>query len=372
LVTVLIPGKNEGPNVEPLIDSLNNQSYSNLEIIFIDDGSDDRTPEIGNRLESEGRIDRFLRKGTRGGKSSAANFGLEFANGKFVVHVDADSVLHERAVESILIPFYQHENIGAVGGDLRVFNRWSSLATSLQAYEYLTSITYGRTAVSQLGLLQIISGAFGAFRTETLHRIGGWDVGPGEDRDIVLKIRKLGFDIFHMPGAICYTRVPETFTDLARQRTRWNRSTVRFLLRKHYSFFNINRPFRFKDFLSVSLPIFFSIFLLVMWPVYWIQMSIFYVYVIPFVIILNIIVYSISSMINLSILSFTYRSILYGNEIGLIIFSPLMTLYTGVYLRAVRGYAYLTEGLFRASYWNSFIPWKVGSEAREADAELLE
>ena len=107
LVSVIIPGKDEGPNLGPLIESLHEQTYGNLEIIVIDDGSEDRTPEIGRRMEREGRIDRFLRQRVRGGKASAANTGLRWAKGKYIVHIDADSYLREDAIEKSLIPFYQ-------------------------------------------------------------------------------------------------------------------------------------------------------------------------------------------------------------------------------------------------------------------------
>jgi len=116
LVTVIVPGKDEGPNLGPLIDSLHQQTYANLEIIVIDDGSEDRTPEIGRRLEEEGRIDRFLRQRVRGGKASAANTGLRWANGKFIVHIDADSYLRDDAIEKSLIPFCMEKRVGAIGG----------------------------------------------------------------------------------------------------------------------------------------------------------------------------------------------------------------------------------------------------------------
>ena len=146
LVTVIIPGKDEGPNLGSLIDSLHRQTYANLEIIVIDDGSEDRTPEIGRRLEEEGRIDRFLRQRVRGGKASAANTGLRWANGKFIVHIDADSYLRDDAIEKSLIPFYMEERVGAVGGDIRSANASENLTTRAQAFEYLKTITLGRTA----------------------------------------------------------------------------------------------------------------------------------------------------------------------------------------------------------------------------------
>ena len=55
------------------------------------------------------------------------------------------------------------------------------------------------------------------FRKDILERLRGWDVGPGLDGDIVLKIRKIGYKVVHEPEAICYTNVPNTFIKLGKQ-----------------------------------------------------------------------------------------------------------------------------------------------------------
>jgi hypothetical protein len=54
--------------------------------------------------------------------------------------------------------------------------------------------------------------------SDTLRRLGGWDVGPGLDGDLTLKVRKLGLKVVHAPDAVCYTNVPTSLSALARQR----------------------------------------------------------------------------------------------------------------------------------------------------------
>jgi glycosyltransferase involved in cell wall biosynthesis len=90
LITILAPGKNEGKHIYKLVKSLNEQTYRNYEIIIVDDGSDDATPMICRDLEKAGLIDLYLRSDIRGGKASAANFGVHYAKGKYIVHLDAD------------------------------------------------------------------------------------------------------------------------------------------------------------------------------------------------------------------------------------------------------------------------------------------
>ena len=212
LVSIVVPGKNEGKHLEQLALSLRHQSYRHFELIVVDDGSDDNTPAMGRRLLREGLIHQFIRNETRGGKASAANTALTFSRGRYIVHLDADSHLAATALEDLVIPFYLDSRVGAVGGDIRVSNSADSLATRLQNIEYMKTLTTGRTVASLLGLLRIVSGACGAFRRDLLLQLGGWDVGPGLDGDITQKIRKLGYRVIHQPRAACYTHVPDSFS----------------------------------------------------------------------------------------------------------------------------------------------------------------
>jgi cellulose synthase/poly-beta-1,6-N-acetylglucosamine synthase-like glycosyltransferase len=361
---VIIPGKDEGPNLGPLIDSLHQQTYGNLEIIVIDDGSEDRTPEIGRRMKRQGRIDRFVRQRVRGGKGSAANTGLRCAEGKFTVHIDADSYLRDDAIEKSLIPFYEEEQVGVVGGDVRAANASENLTTRAQAFEYLQMITLGRTASTEYGILRIVSGAFGTFRTDTLRRLGGWDVGPGTDADITLKLRKLGLKIIHAPDSVCYTNLPADLSSLTTQRYRWSRSLVRFRLRKHRNLLNPTGPFRWSDLIAESSIVFFNVILDIKWIVYIIQMIIMNVSLLPFLLFSAYLLYAVNNAINyLLVKSILAISGTKESHYGVGLMVPLMPLYIGFYQRSVRSFGYLMEGLHKASYLDPWNPWKVSKEA---------
>ena len=224
LVTILVPGKNEGKNIYKLVTTLREQTYNNFEIIIVDDGSDDDTPLICHDLERAKYITKYLRCNVRGGKASAANFGARIATGKYIVHLDADSSLDRNAIENVLIPFYMDKRVKAVGGCVLVRNYKENICTSLQGYEYLKRIQVGRLVTSQLGIYHIISGAFGAFDAETLKEIGYWDIGPGLDGDITQKVRKAGHRVAFAHNAVCLTNVPTQWYKLYHQRIRWSRS----------------------------------------------------------------------------------------------------------------------------------------------------
>lgn len=74
-------------------------------------------------------------------------------------------------------------------------------------------------------------------------------MGPGEDGDLVLRLRKAAWKIVHAPYAQCLTNVPLSWKQLFRQRRRWEWSIVTFECRKHVDMANVFSPnFRFSNF----------------------------------------------------------------------------------------------------------------------------
>lgn len=365
LVSILVPGKNEGKHLPKLAISLAQQTYKNFELIVVDDGSDDDTPIICRRLEREGKIDAFIRNEIRGGKASAANTALQYSKGRYIVHIDADTHLENDALEKILLPFYLNENVGAVGGDVRVANADESFASRLQSIEYYKTISAGRTASSQLHILRIISGAHGAFRRDVLERIDGWDVGPGLDGDITLKVRKLGYDVLHQVDAVCYTNVPTSFKKLAKQRYRWDKSLVRFRLRKHFDILKPNANFRGSNFISVLENIIFNVFFDFKWIAYFIIMLITQPQNLGYIFVINYCLYFIANCLQFIMMRILVKDTFKQPDRLLALFLPLMPIYTGIFLRIVRTYSYIMEFFHKMSYDDAWNPWKVSRIAKK-------
>lgn len=361
LVSVIVPGKNEGENIYKLVRSLREQTYSNLEIIVVDDGSDDDTAQICASLRESGFLDLYLRNDVRGGKASASNLGLRYAKGEFVLLLDADSSFDRDAVEKILCPFYRDSRIGAVGGNVKVRNHDDSVCTSLQAIEYIKTISVGRAVATMLGIYRIIPGAFGAFRKEILHRIGGWDVGPGLDGDITIKIRKLGYNIHFEKEAVCFTTVPDTYRKLMKQRLRWYKSLIRFRIRKHGDVYLPTGNFRFSNFMSFAENTFFNVVMDLKWMIYMVDVIYNFPTLFKYIIPMNYILYVCFNFVQLSIA--VLLSERRKQDFKLFVYLPLMPLYVGVYLRIIRTTAYLQEFLFKASYKDPWNPWKVSRKA---------
>lgn len=356
LVTILVPGKNEGKHIYKLTMSLKEQTYRNYEVIIVDDGSDDSTPLICADLERRGLIDLYLRLNERGGKASAANFGAYYARGKYIVHLDADSSLDRDAIEKILLPFYMDPDIKAVGGCVKVRNNRENICTSVQALEYLKTIMVGRTVTSALGIYRVISGAFGAFEVQTLKQVGYWDIGPGLDGDITQKIRKAGWKVSFANNAICMTNVPVRWKNLFKQRLRWSKSLIRFRVRKHRDILLPNRNFSILNFLSNLENIFYDSVLNFIWLFYIINLVLtrndhfFEIVLLGF-----FIRYCFSMLAFLVILIITERR---REELYLFAYLPFVSIYNGYFLRFARLIAHTQELFFFSSYKDPWNPRK--------------
>jgi biofilm PGA synthesis N-glycosyltransferase PgaC len=258
-VCVVVAGYNEADTIEATLESLWG-SYPKLEILVVDDGSLDRMTPLAQRFARSHAGVQVLRRPERGGKSSAMNIGLLYTQAEVIVVVDADSDLGPSAVWEIVQPL-ANPAVGAVAGAV-LARGYHNLVTWLQAYEYLQTIFVGRILSARMGMLGIVSGAFGAFRRSALNRVKGWDVGPPEDLDLTLSLRKAGYAIAFAPYAQCFTDLPPTWWGLMRQRLRWDRSgAIRNHFRKHVDMaYFWSSHFRFSDFCVVLESWFFNVF----------------------------------------------------------------------------------------------------------------
>lgn len=362
LITVLAPGKNEGKNIFKLVKSLQEQTYKNYEIIIVDDGSDDNTPFICTDLEHNGYIDKYLRMNVRGGKASAANYGVYHAKGKYIVHLNADSSLDNNAIENILIPFYYDDNIKGVGGCIKVRNTDDSLCSTMQAIEYLQTIQVGRMVSNALGIYHIISGAFGAFEVDAIKQVGCWDIGPGLDGDITQKLRKAGYGVYFANDAICMTNVPIAWHVLYKQRLRWSKSLIRFRSRKHRNIFFAWKNFSFLNFFSNMENIVFDCIFNYLWLFYILSLLFFYTENVLELFVIGWIIRYI-----LAIISFVMAMCLSERarqERKLFIYLPLKIFYTGYFLRITRLIAHTIEIFFFSSYKDPWNPKKTSELAQ--------
>ena len=98
LISIVVPVYNIERYIEQCVLSICDQTYKNIEIMLIDDGSTDRTAVLGRKYTELDNRFRLVEK-DNGGVSSARNSGIDNAKGEWVLFVDADDVLVNTALE---------------------------------------------------------------------------------------------------------------------------------------------------------------------------------------------------------------------------------------------------------------------------------
>lgn len=352
-VCAIISCLNEGETIYQTLESIYG-SYPNLEIIVIDDGSTDDTYSLAMKFYNKHKDIIVLKRPIRGGKSSAINLALRYTQCDIVLTLDSDSEYDRDSIWKIVQPL-RDEKVAAVSGAVLVRNPFDSVCSQFQSYEYLSSILVGRQLSSKLGMLGIASGAFAAFRRKAVLKGYGWDTGPGEDADITLRLRKEGFDVVFEPSAICYTNAPVKFKQLFKQRLRWDRSLVRYKIKKHKDIANpLMKNFRWSNFIYWWDVLFFNV----------ISSYTFWIF--------GLWLFLANSVTNIiHILSFTlfaymffgiiqtivilYYSPNLKRDIKICLLSPFYVFYA-LFLRMIRTYAIYDELVYKSSYQDNYVP----------------
>lgn len=112
LISVILPVYNRANWVARAIDSVLSQTYQNIELLVIDDGSTDDTPQV---LESYGSRLRVLKQ-AHAGAEAARNLGLENARGEFIAFIDSDDLWYADRLSRQLLCFNRVE-VGLVFGN---------------------------------------------------------------------------------------------------------------------------------------------------------------------------------------------------------------------------------------------------------------
>jgi poly-beta-1,6-N-acetyl-D-glucosamine synthase len=357
-ISVLLPGHNEGFALRRAITALWEQSRRDLQVVVIDDGSTDDMAEVGRQLKSEGLVDVFVSTGLRGGKSAATNLGLTLCTGDLIVVGDVDTSFDRYAIERVIEPFCD-PLVGCVSGNIGVRNYRASVIARFQAIEYLITISLGRHLSDLLGVVLIASGAFAAFRRDALIAVGGWDVGPGEDANMTLKLRCAGWKVRFAPEAWALTDVPETVSALFRQRRRWNASFVRVRLVRFKEMLNpLERNFSLLSALGTLDLIFFHAVLPAMFLVYLISSVVYFAsFFWVILIVVNAFYITITTMVFICAVATADR---YGH-MSLAPYVVGYALFRAYIMRMLTVWTYFEEFFLRRSYQDTFVPTRVQS-----------
>ncbi|MBP6949203.1 MAG: glycosyltransferase family 2 protein [Candidatus Pacebacteria bacterium] len=223
-VTIAVPCWNEEKTLEGTLLSLLDLEYpkDKLSIVVVDDGSKDKTLQIGQEYARLYPKQIHIISKQNGGKHTAVNVALEYSKSDFFGCLDADSFVHKNALKTIIAYFIHHKNAMAVTPCIHIMSP-KTIIQRVQAVEYLMGV-FLRKAFGQLDAIQVTPGPFSIFRKEVFDIIGNYKKAHNtEDYEITLRMHKHHLKIMNSHKALVYTVGPSTFKGYFFQRLRWSR-----------------------------------------------------------------------------------------------------------------------------------------------------
>jgi poly-beta-1,6-N-acetyl-D-glucosamine synthase len=227
-VTIVIACRNEEKAIPFTLKYIHSQDYKGeIRIIVVDNASNDKTSSAARKAAEElGLNVRTIYEGTPG-KFNALNESLKHIDTKYLITLDADTLLHKSSVRYIVARRCSApEGVSAVAGAVMVRNSRESVLARLQEWDYFLGIA---SIKRMQGLYQgtlVAQGAFSLYDTETIKSVGGWPDAIGEDIVLTWNMLKQNNRVYFEPLAVAFTEVPANVKHFYRQRSRWARGMI--------------------------------------------------------------------------------------------------------------------------------------------------
>jgi biofilm PGA synthesis N-glycosyltransferase PgaC len=227
-ITLLVAAFNEEESIFQTLSYVADQDYEGkINVIVIDNHSSDRTYEQLIKAQKELPLDINILKEPLPGKFHALNKGLLHVTTRYVITLDADTLLHPSAVRFLVSRMESSPaNVGAVAGSMLVRNSRDNIWAKIQEWDYYLGIA----SIKRLqGLYQgtlVAQGAFSLYKTECVRQVGGWPNAIGEDIVLTWRLLQKGWRVYFEPLAAAFTDVPSNLPHFAKQRSRWARGMI--------------------------------------------------------------------------------------------------------------------------------------------------
>lgn len=197
LVTVGICVRNGEKMLPNAINSIINQDFppEQLQVIFVDDGSQDRTPEIIKQyLPIFGERAKFFQSAWKG-LGLARNLIVNEADGEYVLFVDADEILTSGYVKAQVEVLEKNPQVGITAGTFKTVP--GNLILNLEVAPYIVNQrNFGQPKKLVLKTDKLIGTGGTTFRVKAIRQVNGFNEsikGAGEDTDLILRIKKAGW-----------------------------------------------------------------------------------------------------------------------------------------------------------------------------------
>ncbi len=168
LVSVIIPVYNQKGMIEIVIDAIYRSTYRNIEVVAVNDGSKDGSKEILDMLAHKYHPHLKVIHKENEGKRKAVATGFYASSGKYIVLIDSDSIVDERAITEFMKTFNSDPKIGAVVGYAKVWNANKNTLTKCQDVWYDYAFNIHKTCESTFGNVMCCSGCLAGYRREAI------------------------------------------------------------------------------------------------------------------------------------------------------------------------------------------------------------
>jgi cellulose synthase/poly-beta-1,6-N-acetylglucosamine synthase-like glycosyltransferase len=221
-VSVIVAAKNEEVVVDRLLKALANLDYSNKEVIIVEDGSTDSTPQICRKwAERHPTFIKYYHIDETNGKPQAINYGASKATGDIIAVYDADAIVEEDVLARI-VPYFEAPEVAAIQGELETINPDENVTTKLTVLsDFINNLQ--QLGKDRLNGFVLMSGTNQYIRRSVLEDVGYWDQNAlSEDVEISVRLARKGYKIKYVPVKTG-GEAPAKLKSFIRQRAKWIR-----------------------------------------------------------------------------------------------------------------------------------------------------
>jgi hyaluronan synthase len=250
LVSAVIAVKNDQYVIADTVNSCLNSSYANLEVIVVNDGSDDdgATKAAINHIRAQNlhRV-KAVHLETNQGKRKAIRIGIrDHAKGEILILLDSDTIVEQDAIRNLVKCMANDPELGAVVGYCRPFNSEVNRLTKAEDTWYHGAFSVSKGMEAALGTVTCCSGTLSAYRMEAVlpaldmwaeDKFLGVEFMPGDDRQLTAMViggtkhyvdpNEKQWTTTYCESAVSMSEVPTTFRKFVKQQIRWKKSWVR-------------------------------------------------------------------------------------------------------------------------------------------------
>lgn len=212
--SVIVPVYNRIDEVDDLLKSLSQQTYTDFETIIVEDGSTQPCKEAVDRYS--GKIDILYFAKSNEGRSIARNYGLEHASGRYFVFFDSDCVIPPDYFK-ILAENLDRTDLDCFGGPDAAHESFTDTQKAIN-YAMTSFLTTGGIRGGKIQLEKFVPRTFNmGYRRGVYETVGGFREMFSEDIDMSTRIRQAGFSVGLIRDAYVYHKRRVDFRKFMRQ-----------------------------------------------------------------------------------------------------------------------------------------------------------